>query len=154
MKMIMRYKVSFKAESEDEYGYFLLGGYTFKIKGMEVPFDFHSYAYNCEYDKDNNRMCLTYESGKGVAHNEYGIDECYDDEYKKLKLDKNTITAEFLSKVDEILEIEIDYSCVFLKEKLENIKFEDITFEDLATEKIYSVDSNVVKQFNRKYNQN
>ena len=151
--MIMRYKVSFKAESEDEYGYFLLGGYTFKIKEMEVPFDFHSYAYNCEYDKDNSRMCLAYESGKGVAYNEYEIDECYNDEYKKLKLDKNAITAEFLSKVDEILEIEIDYSCVFLKEKLEDIKFEYITFEDLATGKIYSVDSNVVKQFNKKYNQ-
>ena len=34
--------------------------------------------------------------------------------------------------------------------KLEDIKFEDITFEDLTTGKIYSVDSNVAKQFNKK----
>lgn len=154
MKIIMRYKLSFKVASEDEYGSFYLGGYIFKIKGMEIPFDFTGYAYRWNYDKDNSRMCLEYEGGKGVTHNEYELDECYDDEYKKLKLDKNAITAEFLSKVDEILEMQVDYSYVFLKDKLEDVKFEDITFEDLATGKIYSVDSNVVKQFNRKYNQN
>lgn len=153
MKIVMRYKLSFKAVREDEYGYFSLGGYTFKIKGMEIPFDFTGYVYHWNYDKDNSRMCLEYESGKGIAHNEYELDECYDDEYKKLKLDKNAITAEFLSKVEEILEMEVDYSCVFLREKLEDAKFEDITFEDVATGKIYSVDSNVIKQFNKKYNQ-
>ncbi len=148
--IIMRYKLSFKATGEDEFEYFDLGGYTFKIKGMEIPFDFSAYEYDMDYDEDNGRICIDFESGRGAISNEYEIDECYDNEYKNLQLDKNAITAEFLSKVDEILEIYIDYNYVFEINKLEDIKFEDITFEDLTTGKIYSVDSNVAKQFNKK----
>ncbi len=148
--IIMRYKLSFKATREDEFEYFDLGGYTFKIKGMEIPFDFSAYEYDMNYDEDNDRICIDFESGRGTIFNEFEIDEYYDDEYKNLQLDKNAITAEFLSKVDEILEMHIDYNYVFEINKLEDIKFEDITFEDLTTGNIYSVDSNVAKQFNKK----
>lgn len=148
--IIMRYKLSFKATGEDEFEYFDLGGYTFKIKGMEIPFDFSAYGYDMCYDEDNSRIYIDFESGKGIMFNEFEIDEYYDDEYKNLQLDKNAITAEFLSKVDEILEMHIDYNYMFEINELEDIRFEDITFEDLTTGEIYSVDSNVVKQFNKK----
>ena len=146
----MRYKLSFKATGEDEFEYFDLGGYAFKIKGMEIPFDFSAYGYDMDYDEDNGRICIDYESGKGIMFDEFEIDECYDEEYKNLQLDKNAITAEFLSKVDEILEMYMDYNYMFEINKLEDVRFEDITFEDVTTGKIYAVDSNVIKQFNKK----
>lgn len=149
MPMIMRYKLSFKANGDDEFEYFDIGGYTFKIKGMAIPFDFSSYGYDMNYDEDKGRIYIDFESGQGIIRDET-IDECYDEEYEKLQLNKNKITAEFLSKTEEILEISIDYRYLFSHYKLEDIKFEDITFEDLESKKIYSVDSNVVKQYNKR----
>ena len=154
MPLIMRYELLFDIARDDTLEYFSLGGYTFKINGMEIPFDFPTYGYHVtDYDECSNKKCIKFESGKGVMSNDFELDDYYDDEYIELQLDKNAITAKFLSKVDEILEMQVDYSYVFLKDKLEDAKFEDITFEDLATGKIYSVNSNVVKQFNKKYNQ-
>ena len=41
MQMIMRYTLSFEGSNFDnEFEYLDVGGYTFKIKGMEIPFDF------------------------------------------------------------------------------------------------------------------
>ena len=69
--IIMRYKLSFKATGEDEFEYFDLGGYTFKIKGMEIPFDFSAYEYDMSYDEDNGRICIDFESGRVAISNEY-----------------------------------------------------------------------------------
>ena len=149
MPMIMRYKLSFEAIGDDEFEYFDLGGYTFKIKGMTISFDFSAYGYDMDYNEDKGRIYIDFESGQGIIRDNI-IDDCYDEEYEKLQLNKNNITAEFLSKVEEILEISIDYRYMFEPCKLEDIRFEDITFEDLESKKIYSVDSNVIKQYNKR----
>ena len=152
MQMIMRYTLSFEGSNFDnEFEYFDVGGYTFKIKGMEIPFDFAAYGYDIEDDKrgredyhNSNRIYLNFESGRGFAFAEYDIDSCYDEDYEKLGLNKKDITAKFLSSVEEIKEMYIDCN-----KQLEDFKIEYIEFEDLKTNKTYSVDSNVIKSFNR-----
>lgn len=158
MQMIMRYTLSFEGSNFDnEFEYLDVGGYTFKIKGMEIPFDFAAYGYDIEDDKrgredyhNSNRIYLNFESGKGFAFAEYDIDSCYDEEYEKLGLNKKDITAKFLSSVEEIKEMYIDYNYKeSMTKQLKDFKVEYIGFEDLESGKIYPVDSNVIKAFNK-----
>lgn len=152
MPLIMRYELLFDIVRDDTLEYFSLGGYTFKINGMEIPFDFPTYGYHVtDYDECSNKKCIKFESGKGVMFNDFKLDNYYDDEYIDLQLDKNAITAKFLSKVDEILEMHIGYVYIH-NSKLKNIEYKNITFEDLTTGEVYEVSSNVIKQFNKKIN--
>ena len=157
MEMIMRYTLSFEGKDFDEFEYFDVGGYTFKIKGKNIPFDFSAYGYDIEDDnrgreegRNPNRIYLNYESGKGLAFSDYEIDECFDDEYENLGLTRKDITAEALSFVEEIKEIYIDYNYKeSMTKQLKDFKVEYIEFEDLESGKIYSVNSNVIKAFNK-----
>lgn len=158
MIMIMRYTFSFEGSNfDDEFEYLDVGGYTFKIKGMEVPFDFSAYGYDIEDDKrgredyhDSNRIYLNFESGKGFAFAEYDVDSCYDEEYENLGITREDVTAKFLSSVVEIKEMYIDYNYKEnMAKQLKDLKVEYIEFEDLESGEVYSVDSNVIKAFNK-----
>ena len=82
---------------------FSVGGYGFIINGNLIPFDFNAQEYNIDVRSDSS--IIYYTSGEGPFFNEYDIDnETFEEEYNKFGLTSKDITAEFLSKVQEIEE--------------------------------------------------
>lgn len=150
MKMIMEYQISFDFNNfkKDDY-YFDLGGYEFIVNNKEIPFDFEACGYNVK--TDGKRVYLNYESGEGLAFDEYDVDSCFDGVYESLGLTRADITAEFLASADKISEFFID----MLKngnsdsENLKNFTIDYIKFTDYNTEKEFKVDDKVLKDFNR-----
>lgn len=149
MKMIMRYQVSFDCDIFDkEKDYIDLGGYTFIVDGKEIPFDFEAHGYSLNIE--NGRVYLEYESGRGFAFNEYDVDSCFDEEYEKLGLTRDDITAEFLASTTKINEL---YIAVYCNDELyeldsKNFKIDYIEFIDYNTNEIFKVDNDVLQNIN------
>lgn len=150
MEMVMEYQISFKSENfEEEFCGLDLGGYTFIINNMEIPFDFDAFGYNIE--NRDGKAYVNYESGIGMAFNNYELDECFDDEYKLLGLTKKDITAKFLSSASEISEFYIGHEYRNnVNKKLENLKIEYIQFQDCETKEVFKVSEDVINDFNKK----
>lgn len=159
MEMIMRYKVSFdnkgfgEEDSFDKNKHCInLGGNTFLINEMELPFDFEAFGYDLDIQKD--KVYLYFESGKGFLWDDYELDECFDEEYEKLGLSEEKITAEFLASTNKIVEMcfswedNDNFGGSFI-----NLEYEYIEFEDLETEEIYKVDDEVLKAYNKLVNE-
>lgn len=149
MKMIMRYQVSFDCDIFDkEKDYIDLGGYSFVVDDKDVPFDFEAYGY--DIDVADGRVSLEYESGRGFAFNEYDVNSCFDEEYEKLSLTRDDITAEFLASTTKISEF---YIAVYCNDELyeldsKNFKIDYIEFIDYDTDKTFKVDNDVLQNIN------
>ena len=148
MKMIMEYKISFDCDSfNKETDSFDLGGYEFKVNGLNVPFDFEALSYNVEVKE--NRLNLTYESGSGTFFNEYDLDECFDETYEELGLSRDVIDAKFLASATNIEEFYVDFisSCNSIDLTEKNFKIEYINFTDYQTGEEFSVNKEVLNKF-------
>ena len=152
MEMVMEYQISLdnKNFNKDDYT-FDVGGYSFIINGKEIPFDFEAYGYDIE--SDNEKVYLTYQSGTGFAFNEYDVDSCFDDEYTKLGLTRDDITAKFLSSTNKISEFYISlYNLKYDKEEsLDKFKIDYIKFIDYITDEEFEVDKKVLEDFNKNF---
>lgn len=145
MEMIMKYEVSFDCtDFNKETDNFDLGGYEFKINGMDIPFDFEAFSYNVELI--NDRLHLSYESGCGLLFNEYDLDSCFDEEYKKLGLTRDVIDAKFLASTNEIVEFHINFNRENKDFDLisKNFKIENIEFIDYETDEVFEVAKEVL----------
>ena len=75
---------------------FSVGGFTFEINGRSVPFDFNATASNVE------NGVIRYESGCGPFFNSHNLDDCYDDSYEKLGIERSSLTASILASTMKI----------------------------------------------------
>lgn len=159
MEMIMRYKVSFdnkgfnEEDSFDKTKHFIdLGGNTFIINKMEVPFDFGAFGYDLNIQED--KVYLEFESGEGFLWNDYELDECFFEEYEKLGLSKENITAKFLASTDKIVEMSLCWEDMEgVCHSFINLEYEYIEFEDLETGKYYFVSNEALKTYNESINE-
>lgn len=82
------------------------GGYEFLINGKSVPFDWD--AYSGSFDEDG---VFAFETGYGPFFNSFELPDYYDEDLVKEGLTRMDLTAEFLSKCDEIREFYINFEC-------------------------------------------
>lgn len=108
-------------------GYVSYGGYEFicKIKDRElnIPFD---WASTCTLVNDDET--ITVQNGVfALFDGDYEIDDCFDDEYAKLGINREDITAEVLAGTSSIFEFYYDYEPVMDGDKIKilSIKLSD-----------------------------
>ena len=75
-----------------------VGGFIFEIDGKSVPFDFEASGVRIEGDLVN------FQSGYGPFFNAHYLDDCYDDEYAELGIQRNSLTASVLAATKKIEE--------------------------------------------------
>lgn len=110
-----------------------IGGFIFTVNInnsiIEIPFDFTSYTANITSGGD-----LLITSGDE-------LDECYNEEYKKLGISIELLSAKLLASAVEINEFHINF--VELDDnEYENIYIKEIVFEESNLK--YQMNSNVV----------
>ena len=117
--------------SLEEFGF---GGYCFIVDGKEVSFDWDAWSADC----DGSRV--TIETGYGCFFNDFNISEDYDEALLKAGLTRYDLTAEFLSRCEEIQEFACEGGDVLI---------EYVTFLD-ESNKEYRVKDEVIREYNKK----
>ena len=117
------------------------GGYCFRIpingKEIDVPFDFQGFAANIQ---DDGTLLL--EAGADTpfsSGNDSQLEDCWDDEYEKLGISREKLTAKVLSSVTEIKEFVVDCE--------ERVNLKILSIEFFEDGRVYPVDDDVVKKF-------
>lgn len=115
------------------------GGYCFQIpingNVMNIPFDFQGFAANVQ---DDGTLLLEAGADTFFGHNGE-LDDCYDQEYEKLGITRDDLTAKVLASVMQIEEFVIDVD-VEHDLKIRTIEFFDETG-------VYPVNPDVVMAF-------
>lgn len=146
-------KVDFEIEPKIKKGDFIrlsVDAFDFCIDGKDVPFDFEAYGFKFGPEQEYGTV-LQYATGRGLIYDEYELADYYEEEWTELGLTRQDITAEFLSKVTYINEIQ--YEC-YTSEEMEKaqesltMKVIQMSFEDKETGTVYLVDQNVIQKYN------
>ena len=127
-----------------------IGGYYFIINGKEIPFDWDAFSGNEE------NGIFEFDTGYGWF-NDFELSDCYDEDYEKLGMVREDITAEFLASVEEIGEFHINFIDVdgneidlgYNDDEQYKIKLVEIIFTDMETEKEYKVKQEVLDEYNK-----
>ena len=128
-----------------------IGGYYFIINGKEIPFDWDAFSGNEE------NGIFEFDTGYGFIFNDFELSDCYDEDYEKLGMTREDITAEFLASVEEIGEFHINFIDVdgneidlgYNDDEQYKIKLVEIIFTDMETEKGYKVKQEVLDEYNK-----
>ena len=130
-----------------------VGGFAFVVNGHSIPFDWD--AHSCS--EENGVFHL--ETGWGPFFNDFEIPGYWDEEYAKIGLSREQITAEFLASTTEIEDF---YISMFDEEADDDagignnadtnaefyIELIAISIEERETGDSHDVDENVIKAFN------
>lgn len=127
-----------------------LGGYTFIINENAIPFDWDAFSGS---EEDG---IFEFETGYGWF-NDFELPDYYDDEYQKLGLSREDITAEFLASAERIDEIHINFvnandeeiDLGYNDDERYKINLLEIIITDMETEKEYKVKQSVLDEFNK-----
>ena len=126
-----------------------IGGYYFIINGKEIPFDWDAFSGNEE------NGIFEFDTGYGWF-NDFELSDCYDEDYEKLGMVREDITAELLASVEEIGEFHINFidaddnevDLGFNDDEQYKIKLVEIIFTDLENDKGYKVKQEVLDKYN------
>lgn len=125
-------------ESDNGLGF---GGYCFRVqingKEIDVPFDFPSFVANIQ---DDGTLLL--EAGANTpfsSGNDSQLEDCWDNEYEKLGISREELTAKVLSSVTEIKEFVVDCD--------ERVNLKILSIEFFEDGMVYPVNEDVVKKF-------
>ena len=83
-----------------------IGGYEFLINGNAVPFDWDAIAGN-----EKNGI-FEFDTGYGFLCNDFELGDYFDEDYARIGITRENITAEFLASAEKINEIHINVVCV------------------------------------------
>ncbi len=127
-----------------------IGGYYFIINGKEIPFDWDAFS------GDEEDSVFEFDTGYGFLFNDFELSDCYDEDYEKLGITREEITAEFLASVERIEEFHINFITAnddevdlgYNDNKQYKIKIVEIIFTDITTEEEYKVKQEVLDEYN------
>lgn len=132
-----------------------IGAFSFVIGGRTVPFDWNACS-GSEKDK-----VFRFEMGPGPFFKEYELSDCYDEDYKALGVERKDITAEYLASAEFVEEFHVNFDDqegheVSLGWHEDNagapvmkVKLFSVQFEDLESGKSYSVQPEVLENYNK-----
>ena len=132
-----------------------IGGYSFEINGDSVPFDWDA----CSISEENGVFDFT--TGVGPFFNDYEIPDYWDEEYKKMGITREEITAEFLASVSHIEEFFVNFDdgdgeeCGIgwhahnVNSSQYKINILNLTLVDVETLDEYHVEQEVINRYNR-----
>lgn len=109
------------------------------IEDKDIPFDFAAFNYNVE-ELGGNQYRFSYESGKGAMFNDYGLDECFGEEYKALDVRMEDLTAERIAAMTKLNEFLMEPDGEILRITIQKMVFSD-------GENDYPVSRNVLDQW-------
>lgn len=142
----------YRALTKDDVEGLSVGGFAFVVDGKQIPFDWD--AASCSEEKGVFHL----ETGYGPVFNDFEIPDYWDDEYAKMGLTRDQITAEFLASATKIDEFFInaydhDDSEIQIGDNTEAdsqyfVELLSITLEERDTGKTYDVADDVIKAFN------
>lgn len=139
---------------KDELISLTVGGFDFCIDEKDVPFDFQDHCISkAILDGTKVEGLWSYTGGEGGLFRSYQLDDCFDEDYEKIGISRDILTAKYLSKVSKINEIYIEW---------ENVNFDDyditsenvvllvqnLAFVDVDTNTRYNVSNDVIREFN------
>lgn len=133
-----------------------VGGFDFEIDGKNIPFDFEDHCISEAICNGNKEKGLwSYTGGEGGFFKSYSLDDCYDEDYIKMGISRDMLSAYYLSKVSKINEIFVEWQIMNFDEcdiTAENVVLlvQDIRFTDIETGKTYIVLEDVIRDFNEK----
>lgn len=132
-----------------------IGGYGFKINEDLIPFDWDAFSAS----EDNG--IFSFETGVGPFFNDYEIPDYWDEEYKKIGITREEITAEFLASVNHIEDFFVDFDdrageehgIGWFSDNTDDsqykINIKDMAFVDVQTGKKYLVVNEVIDRYNK-----
>lgn len=134
-----------------------VGGYMFEVGEYKVPFDWE--AHESGWNSDGAFVLNT---GTGWMFRNFELDSCFDECYEGMGLDREMITAEFLSGVHHIDDFYINFvdkdgkECEVGSWKANGdvespfrLKLNRVLFQDVTTARAYLVKQQVLDSFNR-----
>lgn len=129
-----------------------VGGFSVRTKDGDIPFDFDtgSYASIRKLPGEANKFLIQYQSGEGPFFNEPDISDCYNEEYEKLGLSRNDITAKYLAGAEALTDFFVKCWDNEDREVDPTIKVIDIAFSD-ENNIVYPMTDNVIADFNKNY---
>lgn len=133
-----------------------VGGFDFEIDGKNIPFDFEDHCISeAVYNGNKEKGLWSYTGGEGGFFKSYKLDDCYDEDYIKMGISRDMLSANYLSKVSKINEIFVEWQIMNFDEcdiTAESVVLlvQDIRFTDIETGKTYIVLEDVIRDFNEK----
>lgn len=137
--------------AKDDVNSLSVGAYEFVIDGKTVPFEWEDYIVN---ERDGIFIAETGESWFG---RQYELADYYYEDYHRMNLPIDAITAEFLANVNIINDFHVNFEDdngdeVDIGDNITNDKYKvflhNIYFEDMDTHGQYSVRLFVLDNFN------
>lgn len=150
IKMYISATIPYKKEYDIKSITPCIGGFEFRFGHKIIPFDFDDWG--CEVNKCLDVLIIEWTSGRSFLKSD-GISEDYRENILGVGIDPDKITAEFLSKTDEITRINTDISVRDKEGKIINISdtpsIMTVLFVD-ENYKTYNVDAKKISEYNKK----
>ena len=143
----------FRQLTKEDVNNLSIGGFAFVVNGNSIPFDWDAHCWS------ERKGIFHLETGWGSFFNEFEIPEYWDDEYAKLGLTREQITAKFLasttqiedfylSMFDEADDVDTGIGNNADPDKRFYIELISVSFEERDTGNSYDVDKSVIEAFN------
>lgn len=141
---------------EDEAKSVGIGGFCFSVGDKQIPFDWTAYSGNWD-----DRGYYSFVTGYGWM-NDFELDECFDEEYEKLGIKREDISAKMLASAQAIDEFYVDFEVECSDgvdecgvgentDKSSDYRLEllRVAFEDIETGRTYDINPVVLDAFNK-----
>lgn len=130
-----------------------VGPFLFKINNKDdLPLDFWSYTVNRIYQTDGDKTdkYIQIENYSHLDIDKFSqLEDCYDEEYKKLGYSRDIMTAEWLYKnITKIESIELLFDDI----SDDNLELIEFSFIDICNGDIYKLSNTIINDFNYQKN--
>lgn len=121
-------------------------GLCAETHGKLIQFDFAASRCHVEEISDTEYQ-IHYESGHGALLDEFMLDDCYDEEYRLIRLDRKDITAKYLSEMTLLREflVEPDVAVPYEQEEILAVHIDAMSFSDEA--ETYEVSKEALRKY-------
>lgn len=125
-----------------------IGGFAIENKKGIIPFDFDASRFHIT-QLSTKDCCIDYTSGRGPAFYDFDVSDSCDEEYAKIGLSHQDITAQFLASATRIAEFYVGCNNVNGVPVPCEISVKKIVFYNEGGQR-FEIKKDVLREFNRK----
>ena len=104
MNAVVEIMLPKKIDLEEHPSNISIGGFAVRTPDGEIPFDFEAGGVSKVEKINDLRYRIHYSSNENPAFCSPDVTDCYDEDYKACGLTRDDITAEYLSKAEDLTE--------------------------------------------------